>query len=227
MGLWHWFGYKKKKKKKHPLLKNKNKNIGAGFYLNATKEPWNKYFKMYDYIVEELYALLPQELPLDAAKVSIFGHSMGGLGALVISLRNPDKFKSASAFAPISHPSACKIGQRAFAGYLGEDSKAPWKQYDPTELVQSYKSKDLHLLIDQGDLDAFYKDGTLLPNDFLAAAQANNVSVQFNLQSGYGKSAFLILKKNFFSYVLSPDHGYYFVSTFIDSHLEHHSKYLA
>jgi len=125
---------------------------GAGFYLNATQEPWAKHFQMYDYIVNELPALIEANFPATQAR-SIFGHSMGGHGALVIALKNPGRYKSVSAFSPIVAPSQVPWGEKAFGAYLGED-KATWKEWDTCELIAT-ASERLHLLVDQGDADPF------------------------------------------------------------------------
>jgi len=181
---------------------------GAGFYLNATQEPWSKHFRMYDYVSKELYDLLFSTFSFfDKDRVSIFGHSMGGLGAITIAFKNPEKFKVASAFAPISHPSSCSIGSKAFSRYLGDD-KSSWIPYDPTELAHKYEGRDLHLLVDQGTEDAFYKDKTLLPEDFIKACETRGIPLKFRWQKGY-------------------DHSYYFVSTFIDDHINHHADLLS
>src|SRR5690554_426047 len=131
---------------------------GAGFYVNATEQPWAKNYQMYDYVVDELPAFVRQHFRVDSDRMSIFGHSMGGHGALVIALRNPGKFRSVSAFSPIVAPSQVPWGEKAFSAYLGEDREA-WKQYDATELVAQAREK-LPLLVDQGGGDEFL-DGQL------------------------------------------------------------------
>lgn len=187
---------------------------GAGFYLNATQEPYRPYYRMYDYVVEELPALIEQLFPSPAApakqrRCSITGHSMGGHGALVCALRNPGKYCSVSAFAPIAHPSVCPWGQKAFRGYLGGIEAG--EMYDATLLVadpgraQACNLDDI--LIDQGTADQFWCEGQLLPEDFVAAAKNAGQKVTLRMQEGY-------------------DHSYFFVSTFIEDHLEFHAKRL-
>src|ERR1700712_5145065 len=144
---------------------------GAGFYINATKEPWSKNYKMESYITSELpSALFSSFKELDSSRVSITGHSMGGHGALTLFLKNPGMFKSVSAFAPISNPVNCPWGEKAFTGYLGDD-KAAWKKHDATELVKAWKGDRLDILIDVGTGDNFYKQKQLLPENFAEAAK--------------------------------------------------------
>lgn len=176
---------------------------GAGFYLNATQAPWAAHYRMYDYVVTELPALIEALFPV-SSKRSIFGHSMGGHGALQIALKNPGRYAAVSAFAPIVNPGATPWGQKAFAAYLGDDN-ATWAQYDSTELVKTAAHK-LPILIDQGDGDDFYPR-ELQPQTFVDAARGNGFDVQFNLRPGY-------------------DHSYYFIATFIDSHIEFHTRAL-
>ncbi|EGF78255.1 hypothetical protein BATDEDRAFT_30493 [Batrachochytrium dendrobatidis JAM81] len=181
---------------------------GAGFYVNATESKWSRY-QMYSYIMHELPELVNAHLPIDPSRVSIFGHSMGGHGALVCALGNPGHFKSVSAFAPISNPIHCKWGVKAFGGYLGTENKESWKQYDATELASKYTGPKLAVLIDQGSEDSFLQDGQLLPDRFVASANTNesHLLVEYRLQEGY-------------------DHSYWFISTFVDDHLEFHWKHL-
>lgn len=179
--------------------------VGAGFYLNATQEKW-KNWRMYDYIVKELPKLLSENFPqLNTAKASIFGHSMGGHGALTIYLKNLDKYKSVSAFAPIVNPINCAWGQKAFTNYLGEN-KADWEEYDATCLVAKFHDVSATILIDQGEDDKFLHD-QLLPNKFPEACKKHGVPVLLRLQPGY-------------------DHSYFFIATFIDDHIVHHAKAL-
>lgn len=179
--------------------------VGAGFYLNATQEKW-KNWRMYDYIVKELPKLLAENFPqLNTAKASIFGHSMGGHGALTIYLKNLDKYKSVSAFAPIVNPINCAWGQKAFTNYLGEN-KADWEEYDATCLVSKFHDVSATILIDQGEDDKFLHD-QLLPNKFPEACKKHGVPVLLRLQPGY-------------------DHSYFFIATFIDDHILHHAKAL-
>ena len=180
---------------------------GAGFYVDATKEPWSKGYKMYSYITDELPSLLFREYPqLDASRIGITGHSMGGHGALTLFLKNPGKYKSVSAFAPITNPSKCPWGEKAFKGYFGEDNRKAWKEHDATELVKSYKGP-LDLLIDVGTADKFYKQGQLLPENFAAAAKesGNDKDLKIRYQEGH-------------------DHSYFTISTFAEEHVDHAAK---
>ncbi|KAH9298984.1 hypothetical protein KI387_030666, partial [Taxus chinensis] len=179
--------------------------VGAGFYLNATQEKW-KNWRMYDYVVDELPKILSAHFhQLDTSNASIFGHSMGGHGALTIFFKNPDKYKSVSAFAPISNPIDCPWGQKAFSNYLGND-KSSWEEYDATYLVKKCNNLSTTILIDQGDEDKFLKE-QLLPHKFEEACKRANVPVTLRLQPGY-------------------DHSFFFIATFIDDHIQHHSKAL-
>eukprot|EP00013_Stygamoeba_regulata_P010407 CAMPEP_0177686488 /NCGR_PEP_ID=MMETSP0447-20121125/33594_1 /TAXON_ID=0 /ORGANISM="Stygamoeba regulata, Strain BSH-02190019" /LENGTH=274 /DNA_ID=CAMNT_0019196611 /DNA_START=146 /DNA_END=970 /DNA_ORIENTATION=+ len=182
---------------------------GAGFYVNATEAPWKQHYHMYDYTTQELPSLIESNFPVNPAKQGIFGHSMGGHGALICALKNPGKYKSVSAFAPICHPTQCAWGKKAFSGYLGEDQSS-WKAWDATELVQSYTGPALDILIDQGTEDGFHKkDNQLQPDAFVAAAESvDGVNVTLRYQEGY-------------------DHSYYFISSFVDDHLEHHFRILS
>jgi len=182
---------------------------GAGFYVDATKEPWTKGYNMYTYITEELpKALFSSFDQLDSSRVSITGHSMGGHGALTLFLKNPGKYKSASAFAPISNPINCPWGQKALKGYFGEDQQEKWKEHDATELVKQWKGP-LDLLIDVGTGDNFYKQGQLLPENFIKAAKeaGNDQNINLRMQPDY-------------------DHSYYFISTFADDHVAHAARFL-
>ena len=176
---------------------------GAGFYVNATQVPWAAHYRMYDYVVDELPALVEAHFPVTLMR-AISGHSMGGHGALMLALRNPGRYRSVSAFSPIVAPSQVPWGQKAFAAYLGDD-RAAWRQYDTTELVQSATEK-LPFLIDQGDADEFL-DVQLRPWLLQAAADAAGYPVYLRTQPGY-------------------DHGYYFVASFIGDHIAHHAKAL-
>jgi S-formylglutathione hydrolase len=181
--------------------------VGAGFYVNATVEKWKSY-QMYSYINEELPALLSSFESLDLSRSSICGHSMGGHGALVIGLRNATKFKSISAFSPICHPSsqACPWGQKAFAGYLGSGNTEIWKEYDATELIKKHQGPKLPILIDQGSSDNFLPT-QLMPDSLAHAAKEAGHPLEYRLQEGY-------------------DHSYFFISSFIDDHLQFHAKHL-
>jgi S-formylglutathione hydrolase len=178
---------------------------GAGFYVDSTQEPWNNYYKMYSYILKELPEIINSNFPIIEDKKSISGHSMGGHGALILSLNNPSEYKSVSAFAPICAPTECAWGIKAFTNYLGEN-KDDWKKYDATELLKVVNDK-FPILIDQGDADNFLKDGQLRPDLLMNSAKENDWDINLRMQKGY-------------------DHSYYFISTFIEEHLNYHSNYL-
>jgi len=174
---------------------------GAGFYVNATQQPWATHYRMHDYVVDELPALVEADFPATGAR-AISGHSMGGHGALVIALRNPGRYRSVSAFSPIVAPSQVPWGEKAFSAYLGDDREA-WKQYDAVELVKSAREK-LPLLVDQGDADEFL-DGQLRPQLLQAACEAAGHPLTLRLRPGY-------------------DHSYYFIASFIGEHIGHHAR---
>lgn len=175
---------------------------GAGFYVDATAAPWHKHYRMYSYIVEELPALIAAKFPVIPEKQGIFGHSMGGHGALVCALRNPDKYLSVSAFAPIAAPMCCPWGKKAFSAYLGE-SREQWRQYDASELVkQSPFARPI--LIDQGSADPFLARQQLLPEVFARACEAVRQPLTLRIQPGY-------------------DHSYFFIASFMADHLQHHA----
>ena len=178
---------------------------GAGFYCAATQAPWSGHYQMYSYVTQELPAIIVEHFPADENRQGVFGHSMGGHGALVAAFRNPDLYRSCSAFAPVCNPSRCEIGQKACAGYLGPDESA-WRAYDACELVVGAARDDLTLLVDQGAADEF-KDSLLMPDAFVAACEAGGQKLVFRLQDGY-------------------DHSYYFISSFIEDHLRHHAAVL-
>ena len=178
---------------------------GAGFYVDATREPWSASYKMYSYVTKELPALIARHFPIDPARSGIFGHSMGGHGALTIGLKNPEQYRSISAFSPIVAPSQVPWGQKALAGYLGDDRDS-WAQYDATQLVRSGKTVEGKILIDQGTGDNFLTE-QLKPEIFGEACKQAGQSVQIRLQEGY-------------------DHSYYFISTFMEDHLRHHAGLL-
>lgn len=170
---------------------------GAGFYLNATTDGYKDHYNMYDYIVKELVPLLKDHFK--APKISISGHSMGGHGALVIGLREPELFSAVSAFSPIVNPMNCAWGQKAFEGYLGSN-KDNWKQYDACELVKNGHTRDGKILIEQGLADEFFEEQLLTAN-FEKCCEEARQNLQVNYQEGY-------------------DHSYYFISTFIKKHLD-------
>uniref|UniRef100_G3NZG1 S-formylglutathione hydrolase n=1 Tax=Gasterosteus aculeatus aculeatus TaxID=481459 RepID=G3NZG1_GASAC len=154
---------------------------GAGFYVNATQDPWKTNYRMYSYITEELPKLINANFPTDPDKMSISGHSMGGHGALICALKNPGKYKAVSAFAPICNPMQCPWGQKAFSGYLGPDRSA-WEAYDATVLAAAYCGPQLDVLIDQGRDDQFLSASQLLPDNLIAVCSEKKVPVVFRLQ---------------------------------------------
>ncbi|KTG23261.1 S-formylglutathione hydrolase [Idiomarina sp. WRN-38] len=177
--------------------------LGAGFYVNATEEPWKSNYQMYDYIVKELPELVEAELPVNN-KRAIAGHSMGGHGALVIGLRNSDRYTSISAFSPITNPTQCPWGEKAFSAYLGDD-REQWKQYDAVEIIKS-KGQTLPIRVDQGLADGFLEE-QLKPENLKDAINEVNGGGTVHLHDGY-------------------DHSYYFISSFIEAQLRFHAKYL-
>ncbi|SCV69363.1 BQ2448_2383 [Microbotryum intermedium] len=181
---------------------------GAGFYLNATDDKYSKHYNMYDFITSELPSLL-SSLPIDTQRSSIFGHSMGGHGALVLYLKTKGQYRSASAFAPIANPTKAPWGVRAFSGYL-KGGVEEGQAYDATDLIAQAKGQDLHILVDVGTGDDFYKKKQLLPENFIEAAKEAGFSqeqVKVSLHEGY-------------------DHSYYFISTFAPDHVKFHAKFL-
>lgn len=182
--------------------------VGAGFYLDAQQAPWERNWRMESYLIDELLPLLARHLPIDTQRLGIFGHSMGGHGALTLALRHPGVFKSLSAFAPIANPVNCPWGQKAFAGYLG-DNQAAWAQHDATRLMQSQGKPPYPagILIDQGLADKFLHEKQLLPEALEAACAALGQPLTLRRHAGY-------------------DHGYYFIQSFIDDHLRHHAQQL-
>jgi len=178
---------------------------GAGFYLDATEAPYAANYRMYSYVTEELPALIAANFPADMSRQSIFGHSMGGHGALTIALKHPDRFKSCSAFAPIVAPTTADWSKNAFVKYLGSD-QAAWRRYDSCALVED-GARFPEFLIDQGEADGFLKDG-LRPWLFEDACKAAGIPLTLRMQPGY-------------------DHSYYFISTFMDDHLAWHAARLA
>jgi S-formylglutathione hydrolase len=179
--------------------------LGAGFYVNATQEPWKKHYQMYDYITQELPRVLEHsDLPLDTANCSIMGHSMGGHGALTIALKNPGMYKAVSAFSPICSPMNCPWGHKALGGYLGSD-KSSWEQYDSVALIAQAQEK-LHILVDQGQSDNFLVE-QLKPELLQAACLAAKHPLTLRLHAGY-------------------DHSYFFIASFIADHIAHHADAL-
>jgi len=177
---------------------------GAGFYLNATQAPWAQHYRMADYVAQELPALIEQNFPATDAR-GIFGHSMGGHGALVTALRNPGRYRSVSAFAPVVAPSQVPWGQKAFAEYLGEDVSA-WKEWDAVELIATAQER-LPILVDQGETDEFLRK-QLRPELLEAACAAAGHPLTLRRHAGY-------------------DHSYYFIASFMADHFAHHARGLA
>lgn len=186
--------------------------LGAGFYVNATATPWAQNYRMYDYVVDELPALVNSMFPVDGDKMSISGHSMGGHGALTIALKNSTRYQSVSAFAPICSPINCLWGQKALSGYLGSrptDESDSWSQYDTVELVKSADSElkvSMPVLIDQGEADNFLVE-QLNTQLLIDTAKQANFPMQVRFQPGY-------------------DHSYFFIATLIEEHIVFHAKFL-
>lgn len=178
--------------------------VGAGFYVNATQAPWSTHYKMYDYVSQELPDLIERHFPVDKGKESISGHSMGGHGALVMALRQPGRYASVSAFAPIGSPTLCPWGQKAFSGYLGND-QSTWENYDAHLLIKKATHRQ-ELLIDQGSDDKFLKS-QLMPEVLEQTCKEANYPLLYRLQPGY-------------------DHSYYFIATFIEEHVRYHARHL-
>lgn len=177
---------------------------GASFYINATQPPWQPHYQMFDYLSIELPALIHQHFQTNG-KQSIAGHSMGGHGALMLALRHPKLFCSASAFAPIVNPSQVAWGKKAFTHYFGEDHNT-WQEYDSCHLLENYQASPFPVLIDQGTADSFLSE-QLQPEIFANIAKQKNWPLTFRMQSGY-------------------DHSYYFIASFIKDHLQFHAQHL-
>lgn len=178
---------------------------GAGFYIDATVAPWSRHYNMYTYVVSELPAIVREHFPASPVQ-GIFGHSMGGHGALTLALKNPDLYRSVSAFAPISAPTQVPWGKKAFSGYLGPD-EAAWRDHDASGLVREHAFPDGRtILVDQGTADEFLEE-QLSPGVFEAACADAGQPLDFRHHQGY-------------------DHGYYFISTFMEDHIRHHARYL-
>ncbi|WP_226635761.1 S-formylglutathione hydrolase [Novosphingobium profundi] len=178
---------------------------GAGFYVDATQEPWKANFRMRSYIESELPALIGEAFPADMARQAITGHSMGGHGALTIGLRNPERFRSISAFSPIVSPQACPWGEKALSGYIGAD-RADWREYDACALIAD-GARAPHLLVDQGTADGFLEE-QLKTQLLVEACKAAGMPATIRMQEGY-------------------DHSYYFISTFLGEHVAWHAAHLA
>lgn len=178
--------------------------LGAGFYVDATQAPWNRHYKMYSYVVHELPELIESQLSASSSQRAIFGHSMGGHGALTIALNNPGRYTSASAFSPIVSPIQCPWGQKALGLYLGEDT-SHWQGHDTVALIRA-GAKQMPVLVDQGLADNFL--ASQLKTELLESAlQETGYQAQVRYQPGY-------------------DHSYYFIATFIEDHLRFHAKHL-
>lgn len=179
---------------------------GAGFYVDATQEPWSGHYRMYSYVTRELPSVVEENFPASPGVRGVFGHSMGGHGALVCALKNPDLFRSVSAFAPISAPARVPWGEKAFSGYLGADAEA-WKAYDASELVREHPFPDGRtILVDQGLSDQFLEE-QLRPEVLEEACAASGQPLTLNRHEGY-------------------DHSYYAISTFMEGHIRHHADAL-
>ena len=179
--------------------------LGAGFYVDATEAPWSRGYRMYSYITNELPADVAAAFPVDAARAAIFGHSMGGHGALTIALKNPRDYQSVSAFAPIASSIRCPWGEKALTGYLGND-RARWREYDVTALIEDRRWTGPPILVDQGTNDPFLEN-QLKPELLRAACRDFGVPLELRLQDGY-------------------DHSYFFIATFIEDHLRFHAENL-
>jgi len=178
--------------------------LAAGFYVNATQEPWSQHYHMYDYVTQELRSLAEKELPVDPARTGIFGHSMGGHGSLTLHLKNPDIYKTCSAFAPISAPNQTPWGRKAFSNYLGADETA-WTEYDATKLVAARPS-NAEIFIDQGDADPYLQE-ELRPDLFAKAAAQSGQKLTLKMREGY-------------------DHSFFFIATFLEQHMRWHLERL-
>lgn len=179
--------------------------LGAGFYVDATEAPWSRGYRMYSYITEELAADVAATFPVDTNRVGIFGHSMGGHGALTIALKNPGRYKSVSAFAPIVSPMRCPWGEKALSGYLGAD-RARWREYDATALIEDRGWTGPPIMVDQGTKDQFLQS-QLKPELLQDACQRSGVAFDLRMRDGY-------------------DHSYFFIATFIEDHLRFHAQNL-
>lgn len=182
--------------------------VGAGFYLDATQPPWSTHWRMESYLLRELLPLAEAELPIDGQRLGLFGHSMGGHGALTLALRHPGRFQSLSAFAPIAAPTRCAWGEKAFSGYLGAN-RAAWNAHDASELMaaQARAPYPQGILVDQGLADKFLAEQQLHPEAFEAACAGVGQPLTLRRHAGY-------------------DHGYYFIQSFMDDHLRHHAQAL-
>ncbi|HEY2818781.1 MAG TPA: S-formylglutathione hydrolase [Casimicrobiaceae bacterium] len=179
--------------------------LGAGFYVDATQAPWSNGYRMYSYVANELPAVVAEAFSVDSSRTGIFGHSMGGHGALTIALKNPSRYRSVSAFAPIASPMRCPWGRKALTGYLGADP-GPWRQYDATALIEERGWPGPPIVVDQGSNDQFI-ESQLKPELLREACERRGVALDLRLRDGY-------------------DHSYFFIATFIDDHLRFHAAHL-
>ena len=179
--------------------------LGAGFYVDATEAPWSEGYRMYSYVTNELPAYVERHFAVVAGRAGIFGHSMGGHGALTIALKNPDRYRSVSAFAPIASPMRCPWGEKALTGYLGSD-RSRWREYDATALIADRGWRGPALLVDQGTSDPFI-ESQLKPELLRQACEQAGVALDLRLRDGY-------------------DHSYFFIATFIEEHLRLHARHL-
>lgn len=178
---------------------------GAGFYVDATQDPWSKHYRMYSYVTKEIREVVDKNFPnVDSNKVGVTGHSMGGHGALITFLRNPQVYKAVTAFAPISNPLKSDWGVKCLSTYLGPD-ESKWLEYDATELVKLQPQRTVKIIVDQGSKDKYMT--SLVPDNFIKACREAGQPVEYNLREGY-------------------DHGYFFVGTFIENHLKHFAETL-
>lgn len=180
-----------------------NFGLGAGFYVSATQEPWSTHYHMYEYIVDELPELVNKNVPVDGDRQSVFGHSMGGHGALTIALKNPDRYRSVSAFAPICSPMNCPWGEKALGNYIGSNKKE-WEQYDACSLIDEASGKHFELLVDQGGADGFLEE-QLKPELLQTACDRKGYRLHLRIQAGY-------------------DHSYYFIASFVGEHIRFHAE---
>ena len=190
----------------HGIADSYDFGLAAGFYVDATQAPWAQNFRMYSYVSQELPALIAANFAVDNTRVGIFGHSMGGHGALVLALRNPDIYKSVSAFAPIVSPSHCPWGEKALGGYLGPE-RAAWQDYDSCALIEAQGWKGHSILVDQGTKDPFLQN-QLKPELLQQACERAGVALDLRMRTGY-------------------DHSYFFIASFMESHLRFHAGVLS
>ena len=179
--------------------------LGAGFYVDATEAPWSNGYRMYSYVAKELPGVVADGFPVEPTRSGIFGHSMGGHGALTIALKNPSRYKSLSAFAPIASPVRCPWGQKALTGYLGADPTR-WREYDATALIEDRGWSGPPILVDQGTNDQFIET-QLKPELLREACERRGIALDLRLREGY-------------------DHSYFFIATFIEDHLRFHAAHL-